>query len=166
MTKKKPITIAMTALFFVVLAVAAVVLTSFFRPIPLGSVGRPEGTDLRLLDPGLEVDAYVEAADAFVMLPRAGEGPEDVEGFGIVYLEAAYFGLPIVASVSGGSAEACPHARFVHPADHRHVAAAIADLLSASAARAEAVAAGKRHAESLSYDRLAGELVRSLEALG
>lgn len=43
-------------------------------------------------------------ADAFVMTPR--EEGTDVEGFGIVYIEAAAAGLPSVASRTGGVPEA------------------------------------------------------------
>ncbi|MBM3205157.1 glycosyltransferase family 4 protein, partial [Candidatus Uhrbacteria bacterium] len=51
-----------------------------------------------------ERNQWLAAADIFALLPR-DEG-RDVEGFGIVFLEAAQAGLPIIASVSGGVAEA------------------------------------------------------------
>ncbi|OGY89878.1 MAG: hypothetical protein A2677_03500 [Candidatus Komeilibacteria bacterium RIFCSPHIGHO2_01_FULL_52_14] len=48
--------------------------------------------------------AYYSIASIFAMPTRA-IGP-DVEGFGIVYLEAAHFKLPIVAGKGGGAEEA------------------------------------------------------------
>lgn len=47
---------------------------------------------------------YYSAADVFA-LPSRSE-PGDIEGFGVVFLEAAAYGLPIVAGNSGGVAEA------------------------------------------------------------
>lgn len=45
-------------------------------------------------------------ADVFVMPCRTRYGGLDVEGFGIVYLEAAASGLPVLAGNSGGAVEA------------------------------------------------------------
>ncbi len=51
-----------------------------------------------------ERDAWYAAADIFAM-PVRDEG-DDVEGFGIVFLEAALAGLPVVVGKSGGAVEA------------------------------------------------------------
>lgn len=51
-----------------------------------------------------ERNAWYASADVFA-LPIREEG-EDVEGFGIVFLEAAQAGLPVVAGQSGGGGEA------------------------------------------------------------
>lgn len=56
---------------------------------------------------GLADDSLVEvydAADVFVMLSR--QHPKRLEGFGLVYLEAAARGVPAIASATGGVAEA------------------------------------------------------------
>ncbi len=47
---------------------------------------------------------WLAAADVFV-LPGRDEG-DDIEGFGIVYLEAAAAGIPVIAGKSGGAPEA------------------------------------------------------------
>lgn len=52
----------------------------------------------------LERNLWYAAADAFVLPAR--EEPADVEGFGIVFLEAALAGLPVIAGKSGGIPEA------------------------------------------------------------
>jgi len=51
-----------------------------------------------------ERNAWYAAADVFALPVR--ETADDVEGFGIVFLEASLAGLPIVAGKSGGVAEA------------------------------------------------------------
>ena len=51
-----------------------------------------------------ERDAWYAAADIFAM-PVRDEG-DDVEGFGIVFLEAAMAGLPVIVGKSGGAVEA------------------------------------------------------------
>ncbi len=45
-----------------------------------------------------------ELADVFVMIPREEEGL--IEGFGIVYIEAGLFGVPVIGSRVGGVPEA------------------------------------------------------------
>lgn len=53
----------------------------------------------------LELSAAYEACDAFIMPCRELPGG-DVEGFGIVFLEANLFGKPVIAGRSGGVSEA------------------------------------------------------------
>lgn len=47
---------------------------------------------------------YYQKADIFILLPRDIQG--DIEGFGMVYLEAGLYKLPVIATNSGGVAEA------------------------------------------------------------
>lgn len=56
--------------------------------------------------PSEELPAHYAAGDVFVMPCRTRRGGLDVEGLGIVYLEAAATGLPVVAGRSGGAPEA------------------------------------------------------------
>ena len=55
-------------------------------------------------DSGLR--AWNAKSDIFLMVTKAVNRPEDVEGFGIVYLEAAASGLPVLASSLGGVTDA------------------------------------------------------------
>ncbi len=49
---------------------------------------------------------YFDAGDVFCMPARSRRGGLEVEGLGIVYLEASATGLPVVAGRSGGSPDA------------------------------------------------------------
>ncbi len=51
-----------------------------------------------------DLHAIYSKATLFALTPK--ELPGDYEGFGIVYMEAAYFGLPVVATHTGGIPEA------------------------------------------------------------
>ncbi|WNM34585.1 glycosyltransferase family 4 protein [Streptomyces sp. Li-HN-5-11] len=56
--------------------------------------------------PWSELPAYYGAGDVFAMPCRTRRGGLDVEGLGIVYLEASATGLPVVAGDSGGAPDA------------------------------------------------------------
>ncbi len=49
---------------------------------------------------------YYKTADLFALLPMRISGGEAWEGFGIVFLEASAWGLPIITSTAGGIKEA------------------------------------------------------------
>ncbi|MDQ1706096.1 MAG: phosphatidyl-myo-inositol dimannoside synthase, partial [Frankiaceae bacterium] len=55
--------------------------------------------------PWPELPSYYGAGDVFAMPCRTRLGGVDVEGLGIVFLEAAACGLPVVAGDSGGAPE-------------------------------------------------------------
>lgn len=81
------------------------------------------------------VDLY-RGADIFVM-PTEFKGP-DIEGFGIVYLEAGVFGLPVIASNVPGVNEAVLNGRtglLVEPENHEQVAGALKRLVDNEAER-------------------------------
>ncbi len=56
--------------------------------------------------PAAELPAYYDACDVFAMPCRTRRGGLDVEGLGIVYLEASATGLPVVGGDSGGAPDA------------------------------------------------------------
>ncbi len=76
--------------------------------------------------------AYYNAADLFVMASRRIEGEGDVEGFGIVFLEANACGLPVLGGRSGGVVEAVADGEsgfLVDPNDPADIARHIVALL-------------------------------------
>jgi glycosyltransferase involved in cell wall biosynthesis len=56
-----------------------------------------------------DLAAYYCACDLFAMLTFLEENSLSIEGFGIVYIEASYFGKPVIASRIGGVADAVRH---------------------------------------------------------
>ncbi len=107
-------------------------------------------------------DLYA-AATLFVMpnIPVAG----DMEGFGIVALEAASRGLPVVASRLDGIPDAVVDGKngiLVPPLDPKAWASAIHQLLSDGGARAELAARAREFTRSrYCWDNLAREYIRA-----
>ncbi|MBA2554841.1 MAG: glycosyltransferase family 4 protein, partial [Geodermatophilaceae bacterium] len=56
--------------------------------------------------PWAQLPSYYAAGDVFAMPCRTRRAGLDVEGLGMVYLEASATGLPVVAGNSGGAPEA------------------------------------------------------------
>jgi phosphatidyl-myo-inositol dimannoside synthase len=56
--------------------------------------------------PWNDLPGYYDAADVFAMPCRTRRGGLDVEGLGIVYLEASATGLPVIGGDSGGAPDA------------------------------------------------------------
>jgi phosphatidyl-myo-inositol dimannoside synthase len=82
--------------------------------------------------PDEDLPAYYSACDVFAMPCRSRWGGLEVEGFGIVYLEAAAAGKPVVAGRSGGAEEAVVDQEtglLVEGLEPKAVALAVASLL-------------------------------------
>jgi phosphatidylinositol alpha-1,6-mannosyltransferase len=111
--------------------------------------------------------ALLGAADVFVMACRNRWGGLEQEGFGIVFLEAAAFGVPQVAGESGGAPEAVLDGVtglvVDDPSDPGAVAEAIRTLLADPALRRRmGRAARARVQESFDADVLASRLAEAL----
>jgi phosphatidyl-myo-inositol dimannoside synthase len=97
--------------------------------------------------PHEELPQWYAAADLFAMPCRERLGGLDIEGLGMVFLEAAACGLPVVAGASGGSPDAVLPGRtglVVDGASPEEVAHAVAGLLTD---RDRAAALGRRGRE-------------------
>ena len=82
--------------------------------------------------PWEELPAHYDAGDVFAMPCRTRRRGLDVEGLGIVYLEASATGLPVIAGDSGGAPDAVLPGETGLVVDGRSVAAlaeAVVDLL-------------------------------------
>jgi len=111
--------------------------------------------------PGERLRDIVAAADVFAMPARTRLGGLDVEGLGIVYLEAQACGVPVVAGDSGGAPETVTAETgvVVDGRDTDAVAKAIAQLLLDDQRRALMGRAGRTHvAEHFSWDVLGARL--------
>jgi glycosyltransferase involved in cell wall biosynthesis len=112
--------------------------------------------------------AAYRRADVFVM-PNVPV-PGDMEGFGLVALEAAASGLPVVAAALEGITEAVQHGRnglLVAPGDHNAFASTIDGLLRMPASQRRAL--GRRFADytnaEYSWERAATRYVELIDSL-
>ena len=97
--------------------------------------------------PGDELPAHHALADVFAMPCRTRGAGLDVEGLGIVYLEASATGVPVVAGRSGGAPETVRDGEtgvVVDGWDVGAIAASVSDLLADPESAARMGAAGRR----------------------
>jgi phosphatidylinositol alpha-1,6-mannosyltransferase len=83
--------------------------------------------------PWQDLPGYFDAGNVFAMPCRTRRGGLDVEGLGIVYLEASACGLPVVAGSSGGAPDAVLAGQTGYVVDGRSaraVAGRLIELLS------------------------------------
>jgi phosphatidylinositol alpha-1,6-mannosyltransferase len=100
--------------------------------------------------PWEELPAHFAAADVFAMPCRTRRRGLDVEGLGIVYLEASATGLPVVAGDSGGAPDAVLEGEtgFVVPGGSvEHAARRVIELLADQELAAKLGAAGRAWVE-------------------
>jgi phosphatidylinositol alpha-1,6-mannosyltransferase len=105
----------------------------------LESLATALGVRDRVVFAGRALDADLPAlyalADVFVMASRERRDENDVEGFGIVYLEAAACGKPVIGGRSGGIPEAVVDGvtgLLVDPSDPDDIAKTLASVLADS----------------------------------
>ena len=99
--------------------------------------------------PGAELPAHHAMADVFAMPCRTRGAGLDVEGLGIVYLEASATGVPVVAGRSGGAPETVQDGvtgLVANGSDVDEIATAVAEILADPDRAAQMGAAGRRWA--------------------
>ena len=95
---------------------------------------------------------YYRLGDIFAAPCRSRYGGLEVEGLGIVYLEASACGVPVIAGKSGGAPDAVLDGKtglLVNGRDHREVGAAVITLLSDQPLRQKMGADGRVWMEQL-----------------
>ncbi len=120
--------------------------------------------------PDEEVVAYYNCADVMAMPSREEPETGDVEGFGIVFLEANACGKPVVGGRSGGVVDAVADGVsgfLVDPHDPADLASRLIALLQdPDLARRMGKAGRERAAREFTWDRSAERLREALEGLG
>ncbi len=111
---------------------------------------------------------HYAAGDVFAMPCRTRRGGLDVEGLGMVYLEAAACGLPVVAGTSGGAPEAVRDGGtgtvVGDPRSPEAVATAVTDLLGDPARARTMGVAGRAWVEQRwSWTTIAADFTALLE---
>jgi len=101
--------------------------------------------------PHKKIPAYYRTCDVFIMPSRSLEKKGDVEGFGVVYLEANAQGKPVIGGRSGGIPDAVLDGvtgLLVDPCSVEEVAAAIIRLLTQTDYARELGENGRRRVKS------------------
>jgi phosphatidyl-myo-inositol dimannoside synthase len=94
--------------------------------------------------PWADLPAYYDAGNVFAMPCRTRHGGLDVEGLGIVYLEASASGLPVVGGDSGGAPDAIMNGETGYVVPGRDVAAVADRIAGLLADPAGAAAMGEK----------------------
>jgi phosphatidylinositol alpha-1,6-mannosyltransferase len=117
-----------------------------------------------------ELAAHFAAGDVFAMPCRTRRFGLDVEGLGIVYLEASAVGLPVVAGHSGGAPDAVRPGETGYLVDGRDVGAVaerVAHLLSDRALAMKLGRAGRSWVQrDWRWDVVAAQLREMLDGDG
>ncbi len=109
--------------------------------------------------------AHYAAADIFAMPCRSRYGGLELEGFGIVFLEAASSGLPVVAGQSGGASEAVQdgvNGLLVDGRDSKSIGQAIIKLLKDEELRAKMGRMGRHRVVSQSSWNVVAQTMSAL----
>ncbi|MFG1784209.1 glycosyltransferase family 4 protein [Rhodococcus oryzae] len=112
--------------------------------------------------PSTELAAHHTIADVFAMPCRTRGAGLDVEGLGIVFLEASASGVPVIAGRSGGAPETVRENETGHVVDGRSVRQVADSVISVLADRDRAAAMGAAGrawvTEQWRWDALAAKL--------
>ncbi len=116
-----------------------------------GQVGVTDNVVFTGAVPGAELPAHYAMADVFAMPCRTRGSGLDVEGLGIVFLEASAAGVPVVAGDSGGAPEAVKDGETGRVVDGRsaeEITDAVAGILADPALAAQMGQTGRRWIET------------------
>lgn len=100
--------------------------------------------------------ALYRNAELFMLLPY--DAKRDVEGFGLVFLEAAAAGIPVIGTTASGAADAVAHEKngfLVPPKDSRAAAEVMRRILSDSPLRQRFSDGSRMFAREKSWHRVA-----------
>ena len=113
-----------------------------------------------------ELDRHYRDASVFLLTPE--QHGLAFEGFGLVYLEAGAYGLPVVATASGGVTDAVRHRHtglLAPPGSVEEIARLILALLREPELAKRLGRANRQWAEHLTWERFAEEQYETYERL-
>jgi glycosyltransferase involved in cell wall biosynthesis len=113
-----------------------------------------------------ELSHFYRQASVFLLTPQQ-EGLH-FEGFGLVYLEAGAYGLPVVATRSGGVPDAVQDGVtgfLAEPDDVEGLAGALVRLLGDTELSRRMGRANRRWAETLTWEKCAGEYLQAYQSV-
>ena len=113
-----------------------------------------------------ELDRHYRSASMFVLTPQ--QLGLTFEGFGLVYLEAGAYGLPVVGTECGGVPDAVRHGHtglMARPGDVEEIAECMGTLLRDRALARRLGRGNREYAEQLTWERFAETQYRVYEAL-
>ena len=118
--------------------------------------------------PYYETPNYYRECDLFIMPSRYIQERKDVEGFGVVFLEANYFGKPVIGGDSGGIPDAIKDGvtgLLVNPEDPTDIAEKIEKLMkNPKLARKLGEQGRKRVLEEFTWEKAASIIERTMAA--
>lgn len=113
-----------------------------------------------------ELASALSAADVFVMPARSE--PPDIEGYGLVFLEANACGTPVIGARAGGVPDAIVHGEtglLVEPGHVQGVAHACIELLADPARATRMGMNGRRRVvQGCTWDHAAARILQAMEA--
>jgi phosphatidylinositol alpha-1,6-mannosyltransferase len=115
--------------------------------------------------PWAELPPFFAAGDVFCMPTRTRKAGWEVEGLGIVYLEASAMGLPVVAGSSGGAPDAVLEGQTGYVVDGRSPAAISERLVALLTDRALSARLGARGRQWVEQSWQWDDLAERLQAL-
>lgn len=106
-------------------------------------------------------------AELFILMPQ--ETPNDVEGFGLVFLQAAACGLPVIGSRGSAVEDAMVNngnGFLVEPKDTGAIAGAVIKILSNFKLKRKFSEESKKFARCMLWSRVAEEYIKLYESTG
>jgi len=113
-----------------------------------------------------DLQRYYQESSLFILTPQ--QDGLHFEGFGLVYLEAGAYGLPVVATRTGGVSDAVREGEtgfLLEPDDVEGIAAAITRLLKDAVLARQMGCNNRRLAERLTWERYAQEQFQAYQNL-
>jgi len=115
-----------------------------------------------------EINSIYNMADVYIMVSKSLKDEEDIEGFGITFLEANACEKPVIGSYAGGIPEAVVHGEtgfLVQPDNIDEIAARVIELLSHPRLRQQLGKAGRRRIKKeLTWNQIAQNFIKLIGA--